>query len=311
MIQFDMIQFDRVLAALPGAATRADVYAAMRAAGAASKKAREAGGRFDEIQALRRHRSSTQRPAPARSVEERLLDAIKQLLPWPYRQSEGAGATRNTFVVRRGRPGATSTSARGWDNSLPGSYRYPATSSHVEVTVSTTWLRDVYLRGLAEVGGLTTLSAEPVLGWAVDLPGVEVYAATWVEQSRGVEVRVGHGFIVRRGTWSHHAQSLAGARRAVAEQTAREGETALRSLDGAWSAVVRRGLEEQSVSLATSTRAGNCEAGTRDWVARYMPDRTEATLREVYTAARESGDRTEYVARVLALVVRREARRAA
>lgn len=310
MIQFDMIKFDRVLAALPGAATRAEVYAAMRAAGAASKKAREAGGRFDEIQALRRHRSSTQRPAPARSVEERLLDAIKRFLPWTYRQSEGAGAARNTFVVRRGRPGATSTSARGWDNSLPGSYRYPATSSHVEVTVSTTWLRDVYLRGLAEVGGLTTLSAEPVLG-AVDLPGVEVYAATWVEQSRGVEVRVGHGFIVRRGTWSHHAQSLAGARRAVAEQTAREGETALRSLDGAWSAVVRLGLEEQSVSLATSTRAGNCEAGTRDWVARHMPDRTEATLREVYTAARESGDRTEYVARVLALVVRREARRAA
>lgn len=304
---------DRTLSALASDATRAAIYAALRTEGVSSSEARAAGARFDEIQQLRRRREAL-KPARELSLAERADDWIRDQIPWPYRVCEGAGADGNTFDLARGEPSARSRSTKGWGKGLPSSYRYPVSSSHVEVTVSRTWIADVYRRGLAEVDGLTTLAAnlEPD---RTDYPGCEFYKAVWVEQGRGVEVNVESGYIVRQGTWTHHAPTLNGAKRAVRERAARERDTALRytarSLDGAWAEVCRLGLEGERVTLATSTRAGNCEAGTRDWVARNLPGRTEASLREVYEAARASGDRPAFVAKVLALVAVRAARRAA
>jgi len=312
---------DRTLSALPADSTRAVIYAALRAVGVAPAFAKRAGARFDEIQQLR-HRREALKPAPALGLAERAEAWLSHgrwagsrgALPWPYRTCEGAGASSNTFDLRRGAtPRATSRSTKAWGKGLPSSYRYPVSSSHVEVTVSMTWIADVFRRGLASVDGLTTLAAE--LELHREYPDCEFYRATWVEQGRGVEVRVEHGFIVRQGTWTHHAKTLSGAKRAVRDRESRERDTALRyaarSLSGAWAEVCRLGLEGHVVTLEASTRAGNCEAGTRDWVARHLPGRTEASLREVHEAARASGYRPEYVAKVLALVAVRAARRAA
>jgi len=295
----------RALAALPAEATRKEIYAALRAAGASSADARAAGEEYDRLWALRRRRAAA-RPRRARTLEQRLALALRDLIPWPYRACEGAGSSGNSFRVVRGTPSASSTSVSAWDRTLPKSYRYPVKSSSVLASVSRTWLTHVWRRGLAQVGGLTTLEAVR----REDRDGVEVYAAVWVEQGRGVEVRVERGFIARSGSWSHHAASERQLHRAI---DARHTAVVARSLASAWAEVVRLGLEEHMIAADVSAQAGNCASGTRDWIARNIsggPARAAASLREIHGAAVQSGDRPEYVARVLALVAARAGRAA-
>ena len=154
-------------------------------------------------------------------------------------------------TVEFGPPCADSDTGKDWDV-YRGSFKgWAATTSRHTYTVPQDWLETVAARGLANVDGLLTLSAEPVAGH-----GPELYRAVWVEQGRGTALKTVRGYIAREGTTSYHgataASALTGLRRKLGQLSPR------RAIDlGRYGHV--------PVTLADSLAAGNCEGGTTSW----------------------------------------------
>lgn len=88
---------------------------------------------------------------------------------------------------------ASSGTVRPSKAGLPGRYGYQVTRSFHEITVPVGWLRSVYLRAAAVIGGRLVLA----LGANPDEAGR--YAAAWVEQGRGTSIRLEHGYVERDG----------------------------------------------------------------------------------------------------------------
>ena len=160
------------------------------------------------------------------------------------------------------------------------------------------WKNIVYDNGLSSLDGMLTLEAVPT-----DAPsGFEAWTASWARQSRGFGLDVERGVIVRRrvdGEIAHAVDTATGIRllkrRAIVEREA-------------FTLVPLAGWSEEdlavTIRLVDSVRAGNCATGSKDWVAKNMPGRVVATVREVLTAAIVSGDRVEAVNRACRMAVK-------
>ena len=183
---------------------------------------------------------------------------------------------------------------------LPNAYAkkgYSVATSHHAYSVSATWVNDVHCRRAAVVGGLLTLD----LARAPEATVPTAYAATWVEQSRGTELRTVRGWLVQTSGGWVHADTLAGAQR-VAKRLAPAAPRAKRPLPTTVPGLLSRaGLAGgEMVSRLDAVRAGHCRAGISDWVAKRGLEVESVSALHLATLAIDSDDR---VAEVLAVLV--------
>jgi ethanolamine utilization microcompartment shell protein EutS len=235
------------------------------------------------------HRARCDRFTASQVVDETTTSRAKALREglWTAWKRAGYTGTRvaptlNVYQARIGDEGCTASSEtdEGW-------IKYSARESHrgvvghaVRLTVRPHWRASVERRGLAVVDGLLTLCARPVEAPA---RGVEAYAAAWVEQSRGASVKVTRGFIVRFAGSTVHGASVASAWRTLRARTGGAPVAAALTDGERLTRAVSRALKhaDVTVTFADSHHAGNCETGTLDWCARWLPGRTAATVGEV------------------------------
>lgn len=205
--------------------------------------------------------------APVAGWQDRLVARVKRavrsaLKGCDYRKSEStwAGGEHSTLIGIGG-PRAEGSSERAWSRNG----KWSGSNSTWQLGVSRSWLRTVAREGIAVVDGLLTLQATQVA------PGV--WTANWVVQGRGVALRVERGYLVREGSEIAHGPSEKACRRTLAT---RRGEKLSVELTGEALDVV--------VRVRDSLSAGNCQTGTDSWVARHLPCRVSATVREILAA---------------------------
>lgn len=173
-----------------------------------------------------------------------------------------------------------------------GNYKtYSAVCANHKIVAPIAWRIRVRSRGLARLDGLFTLDAAPL-----DSPvGVELYAASWVEQGRGYSCHTGQGVIaVRRGADGQVSASYHGAdvRRALSG-LARKASIRTNGLGSAgWlgKRVERNG--ERWIPLSLVKEQGACIYGIRSWCNRVgltgAVAAGGATVAEVYRGYVES-----------------------
>jgi len=96
---------------------------------------------------------------------------------------EGSGKVR-LDVEFGGWPSLRTDTVRVWHRK----HAWSANNLQVKVQVKESYLQDVVAKGLQVVGGKMVLSATEIKQ--------DVYALTWVEQSRGLSLRQEHGYLV-------------------------------------------------------------------------------------------------------------------
>ena len=171
--------------------------------------------------------------------------------------------------------------------------KYPKQIVVTTITVPNAWRIRVLARGLALVGGLLTLDAQRLEG-APD--GVELYAASWLEQGRGYAVRKVDGFIARevlpeaqvQAAAVFHAKSLDKAVKGLLRKIgAAIADREIRDL------LARHGIDtvvsrhpDLVVTLQDARVTGSCEFGIRSWCNRTgLPyEAGMAPLGDVYAA---------------------------
>lgn len=217
-------------------------------------------------------------------------------------------ALRKTAVIdlaknlfRHGAPGGTSFTVsfavqasdvdyevqldKNWDV-YKGSFKGWAANVDVHrIRVPADWRLRVQRKGLANLGGLMTLDAHPLL---VD-GGIELFAATWAQQERGYGISVTRGYIARMAGEHFHASSrdtaIEGVRRKLKKSrvlgTTADGASAY---DVSIEAFIQRyaGLKLE-VSLDDARTAGACDFGIRSWCAAVglSYEAGRATLKQV------------------------------
>lgn len=155
-----------------------------------------------------------------------------------------------------------------------------AREDHHSITVPFDWRTRVLKRGLAQVGGLLTLTAQQMVSHG----DIELFQATWVEQGRGYQVNVRQGVISRHGNETFHAENaqkaIAGLVRklACANDRSLRGQTSCYELSA--EAFVRRfeRYGHLSVSASDAYASGACPFGVRSWCAFVGIDLNQQTV---------------------------------
>jgi hypothetical protein len=216
---------------------------------------------------------------------------------------------RTNLTVRIGQPAVHVDKYTVWHRKHP----WKGTELYITLSVPSNWRSSVLAAGLADAGGLLTLSAKQV--------AEDAWEASWLVQGRGYEFRVERGFIVRApdGTYAH-ARTLKRAR-AIADGRAKlwaekirqtyarkraEAQARLRELRSTLAGMAREQIVaafgDIPISLNDSIRAGNCPDGTRQWINKWADGRTTGTVREVL----ETGaPLDEYLIRALTVAIAR------
>lgn len=202
----------------------------------------------------------------------------------------------DTYItVKIGAPHASGYTSNNWDVYSKAT-RYPGHDARITINVMHGWRRHVNaVAGLATAGGMLTTHAQQV--------APDAWAATWITQGRGVDLNIVQGYIVRDGDEWAHAATLAAAqrtlktRRTAKERTAKAAAIASMSTEDL---IAQYGV--LVVTVADSTRAGNCQVGTVNFIERYFPGRTTATVAELLA----TGAMTPFVRRAIAAAVARQ-----
>jgi len=213
------------------------------------------------------------------------------------------------FKVRFGPPAVYADTSAVWHHKKP----WRATELWLTLTVPTSWRRSVFAAGLADAGGLLTLSAQQV--------AQDAWQAAWLVQGRGYDFRVQSGYIVRSadGTYAHGrslkaARAIADGRTKVWGEKLRqaharkraEAQARLRDLRDTLSRMTRdqiiAAFGDVLICLRDSIRAGNCPDGTRSWINKWAAGRMSGTVRE---ALETGAPLDEYLLRALAVAIAR------
>jgi len=212
--------------------------------------------------------------------------------------------------VKFGAPAVYTNQYAVWHHKHP----WRATELHITLTLPTNWRRSVFAAGLADAGGMLTLSATRI--------AEDAWEATWLVQGRGYDFRVQSGYIVRAadGTYAHgrslkSARAIADGRTKVWGEKLRqaharkraEAQARLRELRDQLASMTRgqiiAAFGDVPISLRDSLRAGNCDLGTRQWCARWVDGRTSGTVRDVLNSGAPLG---EYLVRALTVAIARQ-----
>jgi hypothetical protein len=173
---------------------------------------------------------------------------------------------------------------------------YHKTDGAWTVTAQAGWTITVAKAGLRSVDGMPTIAALPV---ETEVEGEQIFRAKWLENSRGFSAHLREGFIIRRTiegrTYTAHGTSIASARSTITRQTPasirasneREAEKAAR-IEALKAKLAEKlesghlnGYADITVTMSDSHAVGNCGSGTRNWIAKHLPGRTRATIKEI------------------------------
>lgn len=169
---------------------------------------------------------------------------------WPYRRASSRWAGGDHYIELQigDAPQASGWSQRVWSSNG----KWSGNDSNASLTITARCLRA--LEGRVLLGGLLTVDCEPV--------APREYRAVWVEQGPGFGLKLVHGWIIRR---QHvRATTLERARK----KAKGEREAQARHLWEQRQRVVELGddLATIEVTRADSLAAGNCKAGTDNFV---------------------------------------------
>lgn len=224
-----------------------------------------------------------------RRLERRLDIEISALISGPYRLDSAGdldiAITRDPSAVGVKQSESFDRDFYARSYRTAGGFRPAKKITDTEITVPAAWWPRVKHNGLTQVDGLLTLDAQRAEGAPA---GVDLFAATWLEQGRGYELRAMRGYIARdtnTGTTYHGAdarKALLGLNRKL---TGRKISAQLEDL------LAKHGLgalvehaPSLTVSVADARITGACEYGIRSWCERCgLPyEQGQATLAEVY-----------------------------
>jgi hypothetical protein len=185
---------------------------------------------------------------------------------------DGAGTD---LVVKIGEPEIYTSKSTVWHDRKP----WRGAALDITLLVPANWRSSVLAAGLADAGGLLTLSATRV--------AEDAWQASWLAQGRGYEFYVERGYIVRAvdGTYVH-ARKLKRAR-AIADERAKVWieKMRLRELRDTLSTMTREQIAitfgDVPITINDSVKAGNCSVGTRQWCMRWVNGRESGTIRDV------------------------------
>lgn len=234
-----------------------------------------------------------------KNCEETIGREIESLFRNHYRlANSGWVGGENRITVEVGEePKAIATSSKVWHRK----HAWSGTNLEVQLTINRTWRRSVRARDLAVLDGLLTTHA----GRVVRHGDIEAYPATWIRQGRGLTIRPESGWIAYHrpsGTAFHlaggdAAKAVTALRRKMRSQAIpqRERDDRRRRRQEARQARLGRLMEKLArfdladvgdvvVTRRDSLRAGNCEPGTDEFIDRFFPDRTAATIAEIAAA---------------------------
>lgn len=253
---------------------------------------------------------------PAGRLDTRRREAILTTYRRLYRTPEiGHGDESIILTADPAAVGVAQQQSLDWDM-YSRRTRYPGQITDTTLTAPADWRRRVQAHGLAEVDGMMCLDAARLSG-APD--GVDLWAATWIEQGRGYTVTARRGAIARQGLTSYHGDSpaaaLAGLRRKLAAQK-RAAEWAAvidtASVDTLLARLSDADLERMQVRVSDARAEGACDYGIRSWChATGLPyEAGAASLRAVW-AAYQAQPRSEARAAILHALRRQRASLAA
>jgi len=165
-----------------------------------------------------------------------------------------------------------------------GSYKgWVANEDHHRITVPNDWRLRVERKGLANLDGMLTLDAHPLMSDG----DVQVYAATWARQGRGYNVHVDHGYIAVLGREHFHADSLEAAIKGVVRKEKLAGapeRSVFSPYKSSVEAFVKRYASHNlTVSVSDAKESGSCDFGIRSWCD-YVGldyDQSDATMAQV------------------------------
>lgn len=191
-----------------------------------------------------------------------------------YQKTNFSGDTET--VIEEGKPHA---GTEVWEEgNYSGSFKtYRKRSAIHRVSVTPTWFKDVYKRGLTNPGHMLTLSAE-----LVESGDFECYKASWVVNTTGKRIDRKSGYIVRRGEEVAHSPSIKGGKQILRRRMKELREQIL--LRGLQEELMGEGphdLDDVIVEVKDSLKAGNCEVGTQSFINQYFPGRSTVTLKEL------------------------------
>ena len=206
---------------------------------------------------------------------------------------DGAGTD---LTVKIGEPEVYTSKNTVWHHRKP----WRGTALDITIFVPANWRSSVLAAGLADAGGLLTLSATRV--------AEDAWEASWLAQGRGYEFWVEHGYIVRvvDGTYVH-SRSLKRAR-AIADERAKAWveKIRLRELRDTLSSMTREQIAttfgDVPITMHDSIKAGNCSVGTRQWCARWAAGRKSGKIRDVLNTG---APLDEYLLRAITVAIAR------
>ena len=207
---------------------------------------------------------------PVGTLRERLEDFRKQAVVATARALMRHGATGGHSMYVRFALNASKVnySVRMDENrnTYGGSFKgWTANEDHHLISVPKDWRIRVERNGLADLGGMLTLDAHPLLGDG----DVVLYAATWARQGRGYTINVDRGYIALLDGEHFHGDSaqaaIKGVRRKAksAEMLPPKGKSPYAlTVD---SFVARYSGRDMTVSVSDAKESGSCDFGIRSW----------------------------------------------
>lgn len=204
-----------------------------------------------------------------------------------FYRTDSAGTLRVGLTHSPAGVGVRQSDFLDWDY-YSKSTKYPKTIVNTTITVPSNWWGRVRDNSLATTGGMLTLDAQRLEGTP---DGVALYAAVWIEQGRGYNLRDRQGYIAVGMGESYHAdtveKAMSGLRRKVGLRKADAGLVDLLARHGLSGIAERH--PDLAVTVADARVTGACEYGIRSWCARTGLDYEAgtATLSAVYQAYRD------------------------
>lgn len=188
--------------------------------------------------------------------------------------------------------GMVAITYKDWKNKYRGSFKgYPATGIKVEIKVPKGWLFRVKARNLHAVDGLFTLDAQKL---HCQNSNIEVYAAQWVEQSRGKSVKVISGYIsvTKDREISFHGATPDSAIQGLLKKIriSEDPDFSIKLMKESIDRFCAR--HEKSpffVNVSDAKNSGSCEYGIRSWCGRVGIDydRGSVPVKEALAAYRQ------------------------
>ena len=177
----------------------------------------------------------------------------------------GGHTIRVAFALEASKVSYTVTMGQNRDT-YAGAYKgWSASEDHHAITVPKDWRVRVERKGLANLGGMMTLDAHPL----VPDGDVLVYAATWARQGRGFDVKVDHGYIAMLCREHFHAETAQAAIKGVRRKVKSIGAPA-RTAVSPYALTVdafvsRYAKRDVMVSVSDAQESGSCDFGIRSW----------------------------------------------